>query len=217
MFNKENLNISIITNFGCQTNCWYCIWENHPLKDIQLNIDWNLMDKFFDTFKKDKVSISGGGDCLYNYETYKDTFWDILFAKCKERNIKVDVHSREKFYNDAFWRNVNRCVLSSDIFEEDVDYFNYLIKFTKVRIVHVVTKNTTEENLIKYKNFSKINNCQFTLKELVGYDDNGNYSRFKNKFPELFYLDSGDYNIYYFPNNTIGTNFLNPFKDNLIL
>jgi hypothetical protein len=28
---EQGKGFSIITNFGCDKNCWYCIWKNHPM------------------------------------------------------------------------------------------------------------------------------------------------------------------------------------------
>ena len=42
----KNKGFSIITNFGCNFNCDYCIWKNHPLKNIFTNInncDWDKL------------------------------------------------------------------------------------------------------------------------------------------------------------------------------
>ena len=205
-----NKNISIITNFGCQTDCWYCIWKKHSLHNVQLDTDWDkLYDFLYDNKEKGKVSVSGGGDCLYKWDIYQK-WWDQLFLKCEILNIIIDVHSREKFYNDKFWSKINRCVVSSDIFSDDNEYFDYLLKHTKIRIVHVVTKDSTKELINEYIEYEKSDeNCQFTIKELVGYDDNENYESFKNIFGnDLFALDDGDYNIYYMPDNTITDKFL---------
>lgn len=212
MLVTDNPNISIITNFGCRTDCWYCVWETHKLKDVRLDTDWDkLYDFLYEHRKKGKVSVSGGGDCLYKYEDYKE-WWDTLFGLCNELNLLIDVHSREKFYNNAFWKEINRCVVSSDCPWDDVLYFEYLAKQTKLRIVHVVTHETTDDTMKAYSDIQKSLNCQFTIKQLVGHDDNGNYNKFRNKYPDIYHLDEGDYNIYYMPNNEITTDFIKSDK-----
>ena len=208
MLRTTSPNISIITNFGCRTNCWYCIWKNHPLKDVYLKTDWIKLTDFLTQYKdKGKVSVSGGGDCLYRYDLY-ESWWDRLFSVCKEFGFKIDVHSREKFYNEAFWKNINKCVISSDNLIDDRNYFLWLLRHTQIRIVHVATTETTDKMIESYIDFQKQNSCQFTIKQLTGYDDNGAYERLKKKYPGVYYLDEGDYNIYYMPNNTISSDFL---------
>ena len=203
-----NKNISIITNFGCRADCWYCIWKGHPYEKIQLKTDWNKLEQFLiDNKSKGKVSVSGGGDCLYKYDKYAE-WWIKLLKIINNLNIKLDVHTREKFKTQSFWKNVNRCVFSSDIFDTDKEWFEYITQFTKLRITHVVTHLSTIENTRKYIDFCNKNNCQFTLKELSVYNDNGNYKRWQKLFPNEYFLDNGDYNIYYFPDNTIKEKFI---------
>lgn len=201
-------NISVITNFGCQTNCWYCVWKTHRLKDVQLETDWNKLYQFLKEHKaKGKVSVSGGGDCLYNYNKY-ESWWNKFYDICTQLNMYIDVHSREKFYDEGFWKKVNRCVLSSDILGDDIEYFTWLAQYTKIRIVHVITQYSTEQLIQDYIDFCNSIGCQFTIKELVGFDDLGKYKIYSEKFDGLYSLDSGDYNIYYMPDNTITDVFL---------
>lgn len=201
-------NISIITNWGCPEECWYCIWKKHPLKNVCLKTDWNKLTKFLvDNKNKGKVSVSGGGDCLYRYSAHK-IWWNRLFNITKKLNMKIDVHSRTKFYNDNFWSKINKCVVSSDIIDDLKNYPAYLNQFTTVRIVKVITDETNSANVRKYIKYANKIGCQLTFKQLTGFDDNGNYKKYKKMFSNQFFLDEGDYNIYFFPNNTIQTNFI---------
>lgn len=208
MLRPTRPNISIITNFGCRANCWYCIWKTHPLRDVQLETDWEKLRGFLVEYQdRGKVSVSGGGDCLYRYDQYVG-WWKRLFEETSDLQMLVDVHTREKFTHQGFWRRINRCVFSSDNLSDDEEYLEYLAKLTKLRITHVVTKNTTDKMIEEYLEFQERTGCQFTIKELVGYDDGGRYKEIRKKYPEIFYLDEGDYNIYYMPDNTIREKFL---------
>lgn len=208
MLRPTRPNISIITNFGCRANCWYCIWKTHPLRDVQLETDWEKLRGFLVKYQdRGKVSVSGGGDCLYRYDQYVG-WWKRLFEETSDLRMLVDVHTREKFAHQGFWRRINRCVFSSDNLSDDEEYLEYLAKLVKLRITHVVTKNTTDKMIEEYLEFQERTGCQFTIKELVGYDDGGRYKEIRKKYPEIFYLDEGDYNIYYMPDNTIREKFL---------
>lgn len=208
MLRPTRPNISIITNFGCRANCWYCIWKTHPLRDVQLETDWEKLRGFLVEYQdRGKVSVSGGGDCLYRYDQYVG-WWKRLFEETSDLRMLVDVHTREKFTHQGFWRRINRCVFSSDNLSDDEEYLEYLARLTKLRITHVVTKNTTDKMIEEYLEFQERTGCQFTIKELVGYDDGGRYKEIRKKYPEIFYLDEGDYNIYYMPDNTIREKFL---------
>jgi hypothetical protein len=202
-------NISVITNFGCRADCWYCIWKGHKLEHVREETDWIKLEKFLTGNRdKGKVSVSGGGDCLYRYDKYVG--WWIKFFELTERlGMLVDVHTREKFTHQSFWRkHINRCVFSSDNLKNDKDYLIYLSKLCKIRITHLVTAHTTIEMIEEYLQFQEEVNCQFTVKELVGYSDGGMYKKIRKEYPEVYHLDEGDYNIYYMPNNTVTDCFL---------
>jgi len=209
MLRPISTNISVITNFGCRAKCWYCIWKGHRLENIRLETDWKKLEKFLIEHRdKGKVSVSGGGDSLYKYDRHVG-WWIRFFEITESLGMKVDIHTREQFTHQNFWRkHVNRCVFSSDILSGDVEYLEYLTKLTNVRITHLVTSNTTDEMIEEYLNFQNKYKCQFTIKQLVGFDDSGRYEEIRNKYTQLFYLDAGDYNIYYMPDNSITNTFL---------
>jgi len=205
----RNRNISVITNFGCNANCWYCIWKGHELEHINEPTDWNKLEKFlYNNRNKGKVSVSGGGDCLYKYDKHVD-WWIKFFEITLNLNMLIDIHTRKKFTHQSFWRkHINRCVFSSDKLNQDEKYLRYLSQLTKIRIIHLVTANTTIGMINDYLKFQKEIECQLTIKELVGYSDNGMYQKIKKEYPNIYSLDKGDYNIYYMPDNSIRTTFL---------
>jgi hypothetical protein len=167
------------------------------------------LEKFLsDNKEKEKVSVSGGGDCLYRYDANKG-WWIKFFKITNKLNMLVDVHTREKFIHQSFWeKNINRCVFSSDRLVDDKEYLIYLSNFCHVRITHLVTADTTMEIIDEYLSFQEKVGCQFTIKELVGYDDNGMYEKIKNIYSDIYYLDRGDYNIYFMPDNSIRDSFM---------
>ena len=74
-------NLSIITNFGCAADCWYCIWKTHPLRSCWQtanSTDWEKLEGFIKANQQQgKISISGGGDPLYRFAQLTD-WWDRL-------------------------------------------------------------------------------------------------------------------------------------------
>lgn len=202
-------NISVITNFGCRANCWYCIWKGHELENVNKPTDWNKLESFLsDNKNKGKVSVSGGGDCLYKYDQHVG-WWIKLFKITSSLNMLVDVHTREVFTHQSFWKkHINRCVFSSDKLQKDKEYLMYLSKLTKIRITHLVTSETTLDMIEEYLKFQKVIDCQFTIKQLIGYSDNGMYQKIRQTHPNIYHLDEGDYNIYYMPDNSIRDSFL---------
>lgn len=200
-----NKGISIITNFGCDEDCWYCIWKNHRLKSANETTDWLKLSHFIKGHKK--VSVSGGGDPLFKYQE-NGIWWDTLFEICDSHKTVVDVHTRVKLYDFSFWKRINKVSFSCDNPKKDFAFLSYLSELVNLRIVHCVTAKTTDSfvfELLKIQNQLK---CQLTLKQLVGYNDHQQYLRLKLKFPDVMFLDKGDYNEYFMPDNTIQTNYL---------
>jgi hypothetical protein len=171
-------------------------------------MDWDKFEKFLASHKEvGKLSVSGGGDCLYQIAALRD-WWDRVRALCLKYNLKLDVHTRERLYDDRFWRQINQAVISSDHLADDKEYLNYLNGICGLRVTHVVTKKTSIDLIEQYIKYAKDNGVKFTVKKMVGYDDGGMYDLVKAKFPDLFYLDPGDYNLYFMPNNEVWKVFL---------
>ena len=202
---RIQINISIITNFGCDKNCWYCIWKDHPLKNCK-TVDYDALDTFLCKYKHlGKVSLSGGGDPLYNYFNNLK-FWKYIINRTKELGMKLDIHTRIIIPKSRFWgEHVNRAIISFDEVTDDfLDDIEYLRKLTKVRLYHTVTKEVYVEELFELKS----KGYDITLKQLYGADDGGMYIYMKNKYKnDFFFLDNGDYNIYFMPDNREYKNF----------
>lgn len=67
--------LSVITNFGCHYKCPYCIVKNNNLHISVSTLEG--LDGLRDALKKHNstiVSISGGGDPLYEYEKHIDWY-----------------------------------------------------------------------------------------------------------------------------------------------
>ena len=202
--------ISIITNFGCNNSCWYCVWKNHPLSRCKDKTDWRMLEDFLRKGRyngRDKVSVSGGGDPLYRYEENKE-WWNRLFAITRQLRMKIDVHTRERLFDNDFWNKINRCSFSSDMLFEDEDFLHYLCKVVKLRIVHLVTHNASFGLIDAYLRFQELHQCQFTIKQLIGHNDGGKYDFMQMQYPHVYSVDAGDYNVYYMPDNTVRTKFM---------
>ncbi len=204
--------ISIITNFGCKYKCKFCIWKNHPLNKTIAPTDWNKLELFLkENAYKQKVSISGGGDPLYNIENSSKTvnWWKKLISITKKNDLKVAVHTREKIYNTEFWTNLHRCSLSSDNLSKEQEYIEYLSNIVNVRLVRVIDHSITEKIVQNYIEFCIKHNIQLTFKQLVAkQNQDKKYFRLKKQYGHenlglIKFLDSGDYNLYYMPDNTI--------------
>jgi hypothetical protein len=162
--------------------------------------------------------VQGGISILYIF-ILASIIWIVVTPTMSDREKSYTVTTRiagatfkrhlEKSMHQAFWRkHINRCVFSSDNLKDDKEYLEYLSKLTKVRITHLVTADTTFAMIEAYLEFQKEIGCQFTIKQPVGYDDNDMYRKIREKYPEIYYLNKGDYNIYYMSDNSIRETFL---------
>lgn len=218
--NAKNLGFSIITNFGCKNNCWYCVWKNfHKLKNIRTTFegtDWKKLSKLIKWYPGKKVNVSGGGDPLYNYKN-NIKWWAKLLKIVKANNKLLDIHTRELIFEKSFLSNINKLVISFD----DLDKIKkQLTRYSqgdiKIRLTKVITKKTKLEELVDIVNFSQKYDFQITFKELYGFDDNDNFAKLKNKLKKLYnfekkkikFLEHKDYNIYYLTNNKIYDKFI---------
>ena len=212
----DKTGISIITNFGCDNSCSYCIWKNHRLKDEKQPTDWESLYLFLEqNQEKGWVSVSGGGDPLYQRKKHQ-YWWDVLLSITEYLKLKVSVHTRSHCCDLSFWKRVDKCVFSIDHLSE-LSYIDWLWEETKVlfqiRLVHVVQATTSDDFIYELYDACYPRGFGVTLKEMVGCSDSGRYQQLKNSnirtvCPSLFFLDQGDYNIYYMPDNRIYHKFL---------
>jgi radical SAM superfamily enzyme YgiQ (UPF0313 family) len=210
--------ISIITSFGCPFNCWYCIMKQHTLYNYDKPFDYNKLKEFL-RINKDtsELSISGGGDPLNNFEKNMGFYYDFLFPTVKEIGMDkmegIDIHTRIPLFNKEFWKKINRCVFSIDFKNGEIVNEKFLRwindnKLSKLRLFHCLLPTTTDEDIERLINLSNDLNCQISVKQLHGFDDNGRFKDVTEKYPQIFKVYDKNYLIYYMPNNTITDTFL---------
>lgn len=65
--------LSIITNFGCHYTCPYCVVKNNHLDILQTTLEGlDNLSKSIQESKANIISLSGGGDPLFQYPNHKD-------------------------------------------------------------------------------------------------------------------------------------------------
>ena len=141
--------IAVITNFGCKTNCKYCIWKNHNLYDKYKNYDLKLSTEkqieslnniFNNGYNINRFVISGGGDPLNNpRDQYISTFYKKIFSLCKQYDKIIDISTSYSY------RNIMQFISDFYIVK---DYINYIL----------LHRNINNTNLIDIKKIYKIHN-----------------------------------------------------------
>lgn len=218
--------LSLITNFGCKTNCEYCIWKDHIFNSINQNI-FTCLYVLNNEIKKEKIekfSISGGGDPFNNVSS-NIQFWNEINKICKENNVKVDIHSsylnfKKDFikYNNIYQElksNTNRIVLHLSVERYDENKIFDISREFKLRINFVVTNKLSLTFLNKVEEYSKKLNIQLAYRELMFNESikpteelsefcKSIHKRYKNGR----YVYQNDYNRYIMPNGKLYENFL---------
>lgn len=212
---SDNKYLSIITNFGCHYSCPYCIVKNNNI-DIPKTTVGGL-NKLVENIRKydcNWVSISGGGDPLYN-TWFNSAWWGKLF-NIIPREINLELHTSYLDPVDTltvarFDRVVYHCHEPEDLFKiyrlQPMDE-PYERNFDRqiVRAVFVVTEDFTKEKIDDIaaicKHHPQIDELSF--RQMV--DSNYQTTHYCEEYlkaghqKDWWYIEQNDYNIYYAEN-----------------
>lgn len=195
--------ISVITNFGCHYSCPYCIVKNNNL-NIPKSTLGGLDNLKHEIEKNDCnwISLSGGGDPLFQYEQHKD--WYEKFFRLLPENIKIELHTSYPNYAGVDYSAFDRVVYHLQSVEQ-------LEKIKKaqneiVRVVYVVTEDFTKDIINKISmycnNSDQIDELSF--RQMV--DDHYEATDYCKDYLRQghqrlwWYIEQCDYNLYYCEN-----------------
>lgn len=201
--------LSVITNFGCDTGCKYCIWKEHSLKSFKTtteNTDWDKLKQSIEHYSPNQISVSGGGDPLFQCEL-NDEWWNNLFNICKD--TKVEIHTSKFLPKWKHLNKLNRYVLHMEV----TDYISIreslkdFAQKNKLRIVVVLNESATLEDYTCLSVFCRNNNIELSVRQLVvdGKEQYILHEEMKegHKQKYWYYIEQADYNLYYMPDNKI--------------
>lgn len=205
--------LSIITNFGCHFRCPECIVKNNHIEVPKTTLEGlnGLADAFIKSHC-DKITISGGGDPLFQYERnvewYRKLFRTRLeISKRRGRLIDVEMHTSYLTDQTPFpFYSCRRAAYHVHTIE-DLKHV-YRTGEEIVRVVFVVTPDYTIEdilNIAEYvKNSSEINELSFRQYVDADYNTVPHLEKYlKLGHKKLwYYIEQNDYNLYYAENQT---------------
>lgn len=197
--------LSIITNFGCHGKCPYCVVRENGIKVPKTTLDG--LDNLSKALKEtggNIISISGGGDPLYEYEKHVD--WYRKLAKIiRQRGIPVEMHTSYMTDESTFpFYDCKRVVYHLNTFEQ----LKHIRRTGSeiVRVVYVVTKDFTLEQIMNIAMFvadsKEIDELSFRQLVDKGYEVTDYWQdvlRFGHK-KLWWYIEQCDYNLYYVEN-----------------
>lgn len=206
---NEDKYLSVLTNFGCHFSCPYCVVKNCGIDIPKTTVEGlQGLERAIVENGCNWVSISGGGDPFYKLEEHID-WWNKLFEITDDiPELKLELHTsylpdtyeEEESPYWPFSRVVYHCRNISDLFRIK------RVGGQIVRVVFVVTETATEEKIndiatiVKYhphidelsfrqmidKDYQTTHYCEEYLK--AGHKD------------RWWYIEQGDYNLYYAEN-----------------
>ena len=198
--NKKYL--SILTNFGCHYECPYCIIKKTGIRIPKTTISsLDSLEKFLLSGKYNIVSLSGGGDPLFNFDKHQD-YYTKLFNLLEKYKIPLELHTSyiiNNFPAQKAYRIVYHCNLTDP---------NRSIEKIKrksneiIRVVYVVTEDLTEEKALEISNFlgtKNVDEISFRQRIDENYEINYHLHDFLKKYhkKKWFYIEQGDYNTYF--------------------
>lgn len=196
---KKDKYLSIITNFGCHWSCPYCVVKNNNL-DIPVTRLEDI-DNIKDVIKEHKcniISISGGGDPLWNYNQNKD-YYNKLFNLIG--NIRLEMHT--SLINNQFPKNkLYRIVYHLQTIEQLYSIQRYDKEI--VRVVFVVNEQMTVQDIDYIYNFVKNNSNnidELSFRQMINNKYQPTYYNYNHLMnghqKKWWYIQQGDYNLYY--------------------
>jgi organic radical activating enzyme len=208
------MKLSIITNFGCKYQCNYCIWKNTKFLtdkyDQKFHRFWENKNwlKAFYKFATPTISISGGGDPMFDYERNLD-FWKFL----DKHDFEYDIHTSDPmiFLLHPQFKHLKKIVYHLKNVESiPVNITHCTHKNIRITVVaDFVAKNESYLNEIEQK-FPV--NWEFSYRQLYEKDQPyRDLSLFKNvikRRKNSKFIENGDYNLYLFPDALITNKFL---------
>jgi len=196
--------LSIITNFGCDNACEYCIWKQHELRDHYTSLHSTNWEKLYEfvVSSEDKISLSGGGDPFYKFENNMD-WYKKLFQLCYK---KIDVHTSKIITDFDFLTAFNRIVLHINPWFYNLDVLKQYKN--KLRLVCVITEELTKEKIDEIIEASDELNCQVSFRELYDKTSPKELMEYVNQQPKAKLIKQNDYNLYFMPDNSIREKFI---------
>lgn len=207
-----NSMLSILTNFGCHWGCRYCVYRengiNIPHTDYR-TFGWEELEEELKKHKGELISISGGGDPLYNCNGEKSKkFYEKLFELTDKYDCRIELHTsilEQDFPYDKFERVVFHLTMPTQINLIN----NRIFKLPEyVRVVYVVQDYYTNGLIIQIArlvNDSRNAVNELSFRQMINEKGQTEYychDFLKENHTKLwYYIEQKDYNEYFVHNH----------------
>ena len=213
MYTETNKGFTIITNFGCDCNCPYCITKHHPILQNEITdknkIDWKYLEKCISESDAQTVNLSGGGDPFYNWQNNLD-FYDHVYNLATKYGKKLDIHTRILPTDMELIKKFRKIALSIESYDiKAMKRLQVMLpeieKTTKLRVINVLNERMTTEDCLNYiEKIHSIGVKQITFRQMFG--NKAAYQNFLKikdfiEIPGVLFLKDGEYHNYFFTTN----------------
>ena len=213
MYTESNRGFTIITNFGCDCACKYCITKHHPILQNAVTdknkIDWAYLEQCISESDAPTVNLSGGGDPFYHWQDNLD-FFEKVHELAGKYGKKLDIHTRilpDDMSLVSKFRKIALSIEANDVtaLQRLKERLPEIEKTTKIRVVNVLSERMTKEDCLAYiKAMKEAGVKQVTFRQMFGnrkaYE---NFLKIKDEIsePGVLFLPDGEYHSYYFTTN----------------
>lgn len=213
MYTEQNKGFTVITNFGCDCHCKYCITKYHPILQNAVTdkskIDWEYLEKRITASEAPTVNLSGGGDPFYHWQENID-FYNRMYELATKYGKKLDIHTRILPTDMNLIQKFRKIALSIESYDtKAMEQLRMMLpeieKTTKLRVINVLNERMTTEDCLAYINkMHDIGVKQVTFRQMFG-NRNAyqNFLKVKDTIdiPGVMFLPDGEYHNYYFTTN----------------
>lgn len=213
MYTEQNKGFTVITNFGCDCHCKYCITKHHPILQNAVTdkskIDWAYLEKCIAASEAPTVNLSGGGDPFYHWQENID-FYNRMYELATKYEKQLDIHTRILPTDMNLIQKFRKIALSIESYDtKAMEQLRMMLpeieKTTKLRVINVLNERMTTEDCLAYINkMHDIGVKQVTFRQMFG-NRNAyqNFLKVKDTIdiPGVMFLPDGEYHNYYFTTN----------------
>lgn len=213
MYTENNKGFTVITNFGCDCNCPYCITKHHPILKNAITdknkIDWEYLEKCISESPAPTVNLSGGGDPFFHWEENID-FYQHVYKLTTKYGKKLDIHTRILPDNMELIKMFRKIALSVEMGDRKMmeilrKRLPEIEKTTQLRVINVLNDRVNRADCLAYiDQMSEVGVKQITFRQMFGnkkaYE---NFEKIKKRIdiPGVMFLPDGEYHNYYFTTN----------------
>lgn len=177
MYTEQNRGFTVITNFGCDCNCKYCITKHHPILQNAVTdkskIDWKYLEKCISESDAPTVNLSGGGDPFYDWQNNID-FYNHVYELSTKYRKKLDIHTRILPTDIDLIKKFRKIALSIEPYDtKAIERLQAMLpeieKTTKLRVINVLNERMTTKDCLDYiKKIHDIGVEQITFRQMFG-------------------------------------------------